>query len=116
MKDQLALRIKLGDEQAFELFFRKFNIRLCAFANKFLADPEEAQEVVQDMFVKIWEARDEIDPESSLKSYVFRTVQNLSINKLRRKKVESRYTEIYKLVYIDNQEFSAHESLLGREL
>ncbi len=116
MKDQLAMRIKLGDEQAFELFFRKFNIRLCAFANKFLADPEEAQEVVQDMFVKIWEARDEIDPENSLKSYVFKTVMNLSINRLRRKKVESRYIEIYKLVYIDNQEFSAHESLLGREL
>ena len=55
MKDQLAMRIKLGDEQAFELFFRKFNIRLCAFANKFLDDPEEAQEVVQDIFVKIWE-------------------------------------------------------------
>jgi RNA polymerase sigma-70 factor, ECF subfamily len=116
MKDQLAMRIKLGDEQAFELFFRKYNIRLCAFANKFLDDPEESQEVVQDMFVKIWEAREEIDPENSLKSYVFKTVQNLSLNRLRRKKVESRYIEIYKLVYIDNQEFSAHESLLGKEL
>ena len=116
MKDQLAVRIKLGDEQAFELFFRKFNVRLCAFANKFLDNPEEAQEVVQDMFVKLWENRDEIDPENSLKSYVFKIVQNLSINRLRRKKVESRYAEIYKLVYIDNHEFSAHESLLAREL
>lgn len=116
MKDQLAMRIKVGDEQAFELFFRKYNIRLCAFANKFLNDPEEAQEVVQDMFVKIWEARDEIDPESSLKSYVFKTVQNLSINKLRRKKVESKYIEIFQFVYVDNHEFSALESLLAKEL
>jgi RNA polymerase sigma-70 factor (ECF subfamily) len=116
MKDQLAMRIKLGDEQAFELLFRKFNVRLCAFANKFLNDPEEAQEIVQNMFVKIWEGRDEIDPENSLKSYVFKIVQNLSLNKLRRKKIESRYTEIYKLVYIEQQEISAHESLLAREL
>jgi RNA polymerase sigma-70 factor, ECF subfamily len=116
MKNQLAMRMRMGDEQAFELFFRKYNIRLCAFANKFLEDPEEAQEVVQDMFVKIWESREEIDPENSLKSYVFKTVQNLAINRLRRKKVESRYTEIYKLVYIDNNEFSAHESLLAKEL
>jgi len=116
MKDQLAMRIKLGDEQAFELFFRKYNIHLCAFANKFLDDPEEAQEVVQDMFVKIWEDRDEIDPENSLKSYVFKIVQNLSINRLRRKKVESKYVDIYKLVYLDNQEFSVHESLLARDL
>ena len=62
-------------------------ISVCVhFANKFLNDPEEAQEVVQDMFVKIWEARDDIDPENSLKSYVFKTVQNLSINKLTKKK------------------------------
>jgi RNA polymerase sigma-70 factor (ECF subfamily) len=116
MKDQLAIRIKLGDEQAFELFFRKYNIRLCAFSNKFLNDIEEAQEVVQDMFIKIWEERDEIDPENSLKSYVFKIVQNLSINRLRRRKVQSRYTELYRLVYIENHEFSAHESLLAREL
>ncbi|MBK8884234.1 MAG: RNA polymerase sigma-70 factor [Bacteroidales bacterium] len=116
MKDQLAMRIKLGDEQAFELFFRKYNVRLCAFANKFLANSEEAQEVVQDMFVKLWDNREEIDPENSMKSYVFKIVQNLSINRLRRKKVESRYNEIYKMVYIDNHEFSAHESLLAREL
>jgi RNA polymerase sigma-70 factor, ECF subfamily len=116
MKDQLAMRIKLGDEQAFELLVRKFNARLCAFANKFINDPEEAQEIVQDMFIKIWERRDEIDPEDSLKSYIFKIVQNLSLNKLRRRKVESRYTEIYKLVYIEQYEFSAHESLLAREL
>lgn len=110
------MRIKLGDEQAFELLFRKFNVRLCIFANKFLNDPEEAQEIVQSVFVKIWEGRDEIDPEDSLKSYIFKIVQNLSLNKLRRKKVESRYVEIYKLVYIEQQEFSAHDSLLVREL
>ncbi|MFA5819757.1 MAG: RNA polymerase sigma-70 factor [Bacteroidales bacterium] len=116
MIDQLALRIKLGDEQAFELLFRKYYVRLCVFAKKFLNDPEEAHDIVQDVFVKIWEGRDEIDPEDSLKSYVFKIAQNLSLNKLRRKKVESRYIEIYKLVYIEQQEFSAHESLLTREL
>lgn len=110
------MRIKFGDEQALELLFRKFNVRLCAFANKFLNDTEEAQEVVQEMFIKIWEGRDEIDPEESLKSYIFKIVQNLSLNKLRRKKVESRYVEIYKQVYLEHKEFSAHESLLAKEL
>jgi RNA polymerase sigma-70 factor, ECF subfamily len=114
--DQLARRIKLGDEQAFELLFRKYYVRLCAYSNKFLNEPEDAKEIVQDVFAKIWEGRDDIDPECSLKSYVFKIAQNLSINKLRRNKVESRYTEIYKLVYIENHEFSAHESLVAREL
>jgi len=116
MMDQLAMRIKLGDEQAFELLFRKFYVRLCSFANKFLDDPEEAQEIVQEVFTKIWEGRNDIDPEDSLRSYIFKIAQNLSLNKLRRKKVESRYTEIYKLVYIEQQEFSVHESLMAMEL
>jgi RNA polymerase sigma-70 factor (ECF subfamily) len=116
MKDQLAMRIKLGDEQAFELLFRKLYARLCAFSNKFLNDPEEAKEIVQDVFIKIWESRDLIDPEDSLKSYIFKITQNQSINRLRRKKVESRYTEIYKLIYCEQLQFSAHESLLAKEL
>jgi RNA polymerase sigma-70 factor (ECF subfamily) len=116
MKDPLAMRIKLGDEQAFELLFRKYHVRLCAFANKFLNDPEESQEIVQYVFAKIWEGRDEIDPEDCLKAYLFKIAQNLSLNKLRRKKVESRYTEVLKLVYIEQQEFSVHESLMAREL
>lgn len=116
MKDQLAMRIKLGDQQAFELLFRKLYVRLCKFSYKFLNDTEEAQEIVQEVFTKIWEGREDIDPEESLKSYLFKIVQNLSLNRLKRKKVESRYIEIYKLVYNDNLEFSAHESLLAREL
>jgi len=52
MEDQLATRIKIGDEQAFELLFRRYFIRLCGFANKFLNDPDEAKEIVQEVFIK----------------------------------------------------------------
>ena len=116
MVDQLAKRIKLGDEQAFELLFRKYYMRLCGFANKFLNDPEESMEIVQEVFMKIWEGKEDIDPENSLKSYLFKITQNLSLNRLRKKRVESKYIEIYKLVYIDHSEFSSYESLLAREL
>jgi RNA polymerase sigma-70 factor (ECF subfamily) len=116
MKDQLAVRIKLGDQQAFELLFRKFYVRLCAFSNKFLNDPEEAQEIVQNLFAKIWEGREDINPEDSLKAYLFKIAQNSSLNRLRKKNVESRYIEIYKLVYVEQQEYSAHESLMAMEL
>jgi RNA polymerase sigma-70 factor (ECF subfamily) len=114
--DQLASRIKLSDEQAFELLFRKYYVRLCTYANKFLNDPEEAKEVVQEVFTKIWEGREDIDPEESLKSYIFKITQNLSINKLRKRKLVSKYTEIYWMIYVDKHEFSGLESLLGREL
>jgi RNA polymerase sigma-70 factor (ECF subfamily) len=116
MKDQLALRIKLGDEQAFELLFRKYYVRLFGFSNKFLNDPEEARGVVQEVFIKIWEGRDDLDPEDSINAYLFKITQNISINRLRRKKVENKYIEIYKLVYIEHREVTPHESLLAKEL
>ncbi|HEY5123493.1 MAG TPA: RNA polymerase sigma-70 factor, partial [Ignavibacteria bacterium] len=116
MKDLMAMRIKLGDEQSFELLFNKFYVRLCGFANKFLRDPEQAQEIVMDVFIKIWEGREDIDPENSLKAYLFQITKNLSLNKLKRRQVESKYIEIYKQVYINFREFSADESLLAKEL
>jgi RNA polymerase sigma-70 factor, ECF subfamily len=116
MTDLIAFKIKSGDEQAFELLYRKFYVRLCAFSNKYLNDPEAAQEIVQDVFVKIWESREEIDPEDSLRSYLFKIAQNKSINILRHKKTESRFAEVCRLVYIEKSEPSALESLIAREL
>ncbi len=116
MKDQLALRIRNGDEYAFELLFRKYYVRLCGFANKFLNDPEESREIVQDVFLGLWEAREDIRPEDSLNSYLFRITRNKSINKLRRRRVESKYTEILQLVYAEKSEISPYDSLLVNEL
>jgi RNA polymerase sigma-70 factor (ECF subfamily) len=116
MKDQLAARIKMGDEQAFELLFHRYYVRLCGFANKFLNDQEASKEIVQEVFLKIWNDRQNIDPDDSLKSYLFKIAQNMSLNRLRRIKVELKYIEIYKLVYLENSDFSAYESLLAKEL
>ena len=106
----------MGDEQAFELFFRMYYVRLCGYANKFLNNPDDAKDIVQDVFIKIWETRDDIDPEESLKAYIFKITGNNSINVLRHRKVESRYSDIYKLVYVENREISPHESLIAKEL
>ena len=116
MSDELGLNIKYGDERSFELFFRLYHVRLCCFANKFLNDPEEAKEIVQDAFAKIWEGRSEINPEVSLKSYLFKITQNMCLNALKRDKVKSRFAGIYKMVYIDQHESSPQEHLLTKEL
>ena len=116
MMDQLANRIRMGDEQACELLFRIYFTRLCGYANKYLNDPEEARDVIQEVFAKIWETRSEIDPEESLKGYLFKITGHISINRLRHRKVESKYNEIYKLVYVENSEISPQESLIAQEL
>lgn len=78
------------DQGSFEELFREYFPPLMAFARKILVDEDDAREVVHQVFVTIWEKRQEIDLSQSLKSYLFTSVHNRSLNVIRdRKKFSS---------------------------
>jgi RNA polymerase sigma-70 factor (ECF subfamily) len=116
MSDTIEHRIMMGDEQAFELLYRRYFVRLCAFANKFLIDPQAAEEVVQDIFLKLWENRLTLRGDESGKSFLFQAVHNKSLNLLAHQKVVNRYSEMIREVYTHPKEFDVLESLMAKEL
>lgn len=116
MTDTIEHRIMMGDEQSFELLYRKYFVRLCAFANKFLSDPQTSEEVVQDIFLKLWENRTSLRSDGSGKSFLFQAVHNKSLNLLAHQKVVNRYSEMIRVVYSNAEEFDVHESLMAKEL
>lgn len=74
----------------FEQLFRDYFPPLMAFARKILVDEDDAREVVHLVFIKLWEKRNEVDLSTSLKSYLFTSVHNRSLNVIRdRKKFSS---------------------------
>jgi RNA polymerase sigma-70 factor (ECF subfamily) len=76
--------------QNFEGLFKEYFPSLMAFARKILGDEEEAREVVQQVFINLWEKRAALDLSTSLKSYLFTSVHNRSLNVIRdRKKFSS---------------------------
>lgn len=78
------------DKDAFEKLFREFFPPLLSFARKILVDEDDAREVVHQVFINLWEKRDKIDLSTSLKSYLFTSVHNRSLNVIRdRKKFSS---------------------------
>ncbi|MEN8229536.1 MAG: RNA polymerase sigma-70 factor [Bacteroidota bacterium] len=78
------------ERHSFEKLFREFFPPLMAFARKILVDEDDAREVVHKVFVALWEKREEIDLSTSLKSYLFTSVHNRSLNVIRdRKKFSS---------------------------
>jgi RNA polymerase sigma-70 factor, ECF subfamily len=89
---------------------------LCAFANKFLSDQQTSEEVVQDIFLKLWENRGALRSDGSAKSFLFQAVRNKSLNELAHQKVVDHYSEIVKAVYSHPEEFDVHESLIAKEL
>lgn len=78
------------DQKSFEELFRSFFPPLMVFAKKILVDEDDAREVVHLVFISVWEKRQEIDLSTSLKSYLFTSVHNRSLNVIRdRKKFSS---------------------------
>ncbi|MBU0765025.1 MAG: RNA polymerase sigma-70 factor [Bacteroidetes bacterium] len=80
-------QLSLGDEQAFDAVFRKYYPLLCLFARKYTTNNDIAEDIVQDVFAMIWERRSLINPEASLSSFLYKTVQNRCIDHLRHRKI-----------------------------
>ena len=74
--DKMLLnRIREGDPHAFELLFNKYYASLCLFAAKFTNDMDSAREVVQSLFVYLWENHAGLQIEQSIKAYLFAAVR-----------------------------------------
>lgn len=84
----LVGRLKLGDQTAFELLFRYYYPGLVVYAVQFVVDRAEAEEIVQDFFVRLWNKHGDLFQTESLKNYFFASVKNSSLNYLRHKKTE----------------------------
>jgi len=88
-------RLKIGNETAYELLFKEYYKVLVIFASKYLKDIEASKELVQELFVHIYEKRENLDINSSLKSYLFRSVHNRCINLINSWKIREKYAEYY---------------------
>lgn len=87
----LIVRLKHGDQTAFELLFHFYYPGLVLFSTQFTTDRNEAEEIVQDFFVRFWQRHDQISLTDSLKSFFFLSIKNSSLNFLKHKKVEEKY-------------------------
>ncbi|MEM6644378.1 MAG: RNA polymerase sigma-70 factor [Bacteroidota bacterium] len=89
MVQQLRNKDKVAFTQVFEQYFNL----LVLYANRFLDTREEAEEIAQDVFVKFWEKCETLDPDSSIKGYLYRSVHNACLNEIKHQKVKDVYKE-----------------------
>ena len=86
-------QIAKGDHSAYESLFREHYRPLCAFAFQYVKSSDDAEEIVQDLFVRLWQDRQKVNITSSLKAYLFTSVRNRCINALNKvKRNEERLT------------------------
>lgn len=95
----------------FQELFNTFYEPLVGFASSYMRDEKEAEDIVQDMFTKLWNIRDEIDYSLNVKSLIFTSTKNKCLNRLRSLKQENKINEVDALKF-NRMEMSLNHSTI----
>lgn len=101
-----------SDEEAFKKFVTQYYPQLCAFATQYTDSLEVSEDIVQDVFLRFWESKKYLSPKSFLKSYIFSSVRNASIDYIRKNNVHT-FTELEEASYLKEEEVT-EENLLAQ--
>ncbi len=121
----LVNRISNGSESAFEAIFSIYYPRLQQYANSILHSNQEAEDLVQEVFVQIWNKKSELQSERHFGAYIFTLVKNRCLNSIKRKIIEDKYIrhqayyeseELYHISFEVEDQFSSMEDQLISEL
>lgn len=85
--------IRAGDQRAFEAMFRAYYPSLCAYAGRLVRGHGSAEELVQDVLLRVWRNRERWDVSGSLAGYLFRSVRNHAVSFLRHDRLEHDWRE-----------------------
>ena len=88
-----VVALSAGDFNAFNILYEKYHQALYFFALKLSKNQHEAEELVQSVFVTVWETRQAIDSEKSFSAYLFSIARNRFYDMLRKRVIESCYAD-----------------------
>lgn len=81
----LIQKIIIGNEKAFTLLINRYNQKLCVYAYKLISN-DEAQDLVQNVFMKMWVKRTKLNPDQNIKNFLYKSVFNEFIDTYRKNK------------------------------
>lgn len=126
LSDELILsRIKDGDNRAFDILFRKYYPRLFAFASKFIQDDDISKDIVQEVFILVWEKRLTVK-NIAIEAFLYKIVRNHCLNYIRNLKVyenksirlenATKLEELYRIAIVKDEPYYLIEEELNQEI
>ncbi|WP_442845098.1 RNA polymerase sigma factor [Leeuwenhoekiella sp. H156] len=85
--------LKKGDEHSFALIFETLYQPLVAYLMQYVGKAADAEDIAQNTFIKLWEKKDQLDLDTSVKSYIYSAAYNLFIDTYRKKKKQETYLD-----------------------
>ncbi len=101
---ELVTQLKKGEVFAFDKLFDCYSAKLFKMANSYLNEKADAEEIVQDVFIKIWQKRTDINPDLSFKTYLFKIAFNAILKAFRKKATDEKHKRLFA------QEFLFHST------
>jgi RNA polymerase sigma-70 factor (ECF subfamily) len=102
--EELMQEIKADNMFAFDVLYKKYCKGVFKFGYSILKSPEDAENLMQDVFLSLWENRHKVEKDSSIKSYVFTIAYNSAISIIRKKARESEFVEYLKSLQEINED------------
>jgi RNA polymerase sigma-70 factor (ECF subfamily) len=102
-----------GDKRAFKTIFDTFYKGLFLFAQKYVSDTDVAEDLVQEIFVKLWEKRETIEDGSTIKAFLYVSVRNKAMNHFRHQKIVQEHQK--EMIELKSQESFFKNQLIEEE-
>ncbi|MCY4562703.1 MAG: sigma-70 family RNA polymerase sigma factor [Flavobacteriaceae bacterium] len=110
LNSSLVRRLKEGDESAYGYMIDVYDHRLCLYANSLVSNILLAEDIVQNVYLKVWEKRHKLNPELSLTSFLFKSVYNDCITEFHKNKqitaLKRKYIEELDAIFEDKDQDS----------
>lgn len=110
---ELINKLKTGDVAGYEALFKQYYKPLTGYARTIIKNEEEAEDIVQQLFVSVWEKRKDLEIHTSFKAMMYKSVYNNCLNKLKHESVKRSYSaEVLKTT----SSINSHEQIQYKEL
>lgn len=93
-QQEIVEALRKRDTKAYRFLFEEYFGRMVLFAEYFLLDGKEAEDVVQELFLRLWNSSDIPDIKVSLKAYLFMQVKNACLNRIKHLNVEDKHKRL----------------------
>ncbi len=91
--DKLVIKLRRDDECAFKELFDRYSKKLYYFSLRYLRNNEESEELVQTVFINLWEHRKSLRDDMPVKSYIYRSAVNYIYNQLKKRAIHAKFVD-----------------------
>jgi len=113
--EELLFLLKSNDSIALETIFNRYYAPLCKFTSIYLNDYSKAEELIADLFIKLWDRRVQLDIKS-IKKYLFISARNIALNEIHKAKLQtSSLNDHDECLAISDDRMNPYELLISQE-